>query len=399
MQSINENILIKSFDYLSNNDVQVCKINLFVDYKNLENYKNNLKTCSINSYLEDIKNKNFTETELFLDKTTLSQLTPKFIKSISNSEWSKLYLELEKAYKDYNYELIKKIASKFAEGLTKDLDNYNQNSPISDCSLFASRNRSTFNRPEHHIRIVNEIINILYLNTGILEILNDGKIRYSKLISKLSKKYVEQYTKIYLSNNKYKLFRLLEHDKKNWELLKNKPLTNVITEPQAMPVDIASLDELEPFFKFLNSNSIPIDNNFENEKCMKFIRGALFQNKRMDLCKQVVGPNYIQMLMNSLVNNEQVEHFLLGNNIIGQEGGKAIGKFLLQDHKPKIKTWYLAGNDLDEEGIRWICDGLKYDKDCESLWLKRNPIKPEGIKYISELIKINTTYKDGKLCY
>jgi hypothetical protein len=176
---------------------------------------------------------------------------------------------------------------------------------------------------------------------------------YTKIISKLSKAYVEQYTREFILNNKFKLFRLLEHNRKNWCSLKNKPLSKAITEPTAMDVEVASYEELEPFFKFLDSNSVPIDNNWEKEPCMKFIKGALYQNKRLDLCKQVVGPNWIEILMNSLVNNTQIEHFLLGNNIIGTIGAKAIGNFLLNEHKPKIKTWYIAGNSINQEGIKF----------------------------------------------
>jgi Ran GTPase-activating protein (RanGAP) involved in mRNA processing and transport len=266
---------------------------------------------------------------------------------------------------------------------------------------------STYNKHEHNVRLTNEIINSLYSFTQDPEktdksinkfsdsflYLKNNKINYTKLISTLSKAYIDQYSKEFISNNKFKLFRLLEHDRQNWCLLKNKPLSKAITEPTAMDVEVAPYEELEPFFKFLDSNSVPIDNDWENEACMKFVRGALYQNKRLDLCKQVVGPDWIEILMNSLVNNTQIEHFLLGNNIIGTVGAKAIGKFLLNEHKPKIKTWYIAGNNINEEGIKWICEGLENDKDCVNLWLKRNPLKSEGIKHISKMLKKNAFIK------
>lgn len=395
MSTLNENIYIKSYelDDESSNSSNG-KVKLLVNFENLINYNKNYKTCSINNILEkQIQHKNLIETDIILDKTTLSQLKPKFIKSLSKSEWSELNIKLKIAFEDNNIELIKLVALKFSEGLQIDLDKLNKNQPISDCALFVPRYRSTYNRPENNIRIVNEIINIMFIDTQIVKILDAGKIKYAKIVSKLSKSFVDQYTQNFLSNNKFKLFRLLEHDKKNWSILKNKEFSKVVIEPTAMPVKVSPLEELKPFFNFLNSNSVPIDNDWEKEPCMKFTRGALYQNKRLDLCKQVVGPTWIEMLMKSLVNNNQIEHFLLGNNIIGSAGGKAIGQFLLIEHKPKIKTWYLAGNDLDEEGIRWICDGLKFDKDCESLWLKRNPIKSEGIKYISEMLKTNIKIK------
>lgn len=411
MSLINENLYINNYieskgqveltvnfdDVVNSKKKKSCSIN-----KSIEKQIN--KSCSINKspnkQTQQIDELNLTEIEVTLDKTTQSQLTPKFIKSTSKSEWVDLTKQLEKIYTYENVESFdhvkaKELVKKFVEGLERDylLLKSDSNSDISECGLFAPRSRSTYNNSIHPVRFVNEIINLMYIEPQRVEQFANGKIMYTKLISRLSKKYVDQYTKYFLSNNKYKLFRLLEHDRKNWDYLKNKPLTTVVTNPTAMTVEIAPLEELEPFFKFLDSNAIPIDNNDEFEPCMKFIRGALYKDKRMDLCKQVVGPTWIEMLMSSLVSNTQVEHFLLGNNIIGPVGGKAIGQFLLHEHKPKIKTWYVAGNDLDAEGIEWICQGLKSDTDCVNLWLKRNPLKPEGIKHIAELLKTNSYIK------
>lgn len=323
--------------------------------------------------------------EVPLEESEKSLLTPKFVKSNSVSEWSVLSSELKQAYELNEIDELNNIAKKFVEGLVNDNKLYLKNENISDCGLFAPRVKSTYNRSDNKIRFTNLIISLLYTTLK----LEDGRILYSQLISKLSKRYIEQYTQTFLLTRKVKQYRILEHNRKNWCSLKNKPLEKSVTEPTAMPVEIAPLEDLKPFFDFLSSNETPII----TDGCMIFKRGALYQDGRMDLCKQVVGYRWIEMLMNSLVNNTHVEHFLLGNNIIGPNGGRAIGNFLLSDHKPKIKTWYLAGNDLDSEGIKYICDGLAYDKDCESLWLKRNPLKPEGIKHISQLLKINNKIK------
>jgi Ran GTPase-activating protein (RanGAP) involved in mRNA processing and transport len=394
MASIEENLYVKNYTELTG------KVELAVDFDNITiDNKNTLKTCSINKVLEsNINNQNMKETEVILDKTTQSQLTPKFIKANSKSEWAHVskqieLLYLEKDLNKFDKENVMRLVSKFVDGLEKDFENFNKGLPVSDCGLFAPRSRSTYNNPEHPIRFVNEIVNKLYVEKNRVTKFENGKVMYTKLISKLSKKYVEQYTHEFLANNKYKLFRLLEHNRNNWCVLKNKPLGTIVTEPTAMPVEVAPLEEFEPFFKFLNSNAEPVDNNWEHEACMLFMRGALYKDKRMDLCKQVVGPNWIEMLMSSLKSNTQVEHFLLGNNIVGPVGGKAIGEFLLNEHTAKIKTWYVAGNDLNSEAIKWICEGLKTDTDCLNLWLKRNPLKPEGIKYIGELLKVNKHIK------
>ena len=386
MESIHEKIYIENVSQFSEE--------ITINLNNLTNLNKTNKSCSINKVLESQVNefvnnliKNPKETEVILDKTTQAQLTPKFIKLSLQIET--IYSNSNETTIESNREEIIKIVEKIGLGLENDLELYNANLPISDCGLFAPRSRSTFNRTERGIRIVNEIVNFMFVNKNKVTLFDDGKIAYTKLISKLSKRYIEQYTKEFLATNKYKLFRLLEHNRDNWLSLKNKPLTTTITEPTAMPVEIAPLEELEPFFKYLDSNAVPIDNDWKVEPCMRFTRGALYKDKRMDLCKQVVGPLWIQMLMWSLKSNTQVEHFLLGNNIIGPIGGKAIGEFLLGEHKPHIKTWYVAGNDLNAEGIKWIVDGLESDPDCVNLWLKRNPLKPEGYGHIGRLLKSN----------
>jgi Ran GTPase-activating protein (RanGAP) involved in mRNA processing and transport len=344
-----------------------------------------------------------------LDTTTKAQLTPKFIKSNSTSAWSKLILELEKYYlintdSSYTYSedvvnFVKSIGDLFCEGLQTDLELMSNGSKVSDCALFAPRVRSTFNRIDRPVRLVYYIVDKMFVQTGKSTCLENGIVSYSKVVGKLSKKYVDEYTHDFLLNNKFKLFRILEHDRNNWLALKERGLNKVITEPSAMPVEVSPLSELEEFFSHLKSNQPIIVNNHLDAKtarlepCMMFNRGALYEDKRMDLCKQVVGPNWIGNLMESLKHSEYVEHFLLGNNIIGPVGGKAVKDFLLSEHKPHIKTWYLAGNDLNAEAISDVVDGLLSDTDCEELWLKRNPLKSEGVKHIARLMSVNNKIK------
>lgn len=344
-----------------------------------------------------------------LDTTTKAQLTPKFIKSNSTSAWSKLIIELDKYYRIdttsehvYSEEVVnfvKTIGDLYCEGLKTDLELLNNGSKVSDCGLFAPRIRSTYNRIDRPVRLVYYIVEKMFVETGKASCLENGIVSYSKLISKLSKQYVDDYTHDFLLNNKYKLFRILEHDRNNWLALKERGLNKVITDPTAMPVEVSPLSELQDFFDHLQLNKPIVPNNHLEQKtarlepCMVFNRGALYEDKRMDLCKQVVGPNWIGNLMNSLKHSEQVEHFLLGNNIIGPVGGKAVKDFLLSEHKPHIKTWYLAGNDLNAEAISDVVDGLLLDTDCEELWLKRNPLKPEGLFHIARLMSVNNKIK------
>lgn len=221
MTSINENIYVKN--YIESTG----KVELSVDFNNITiNNTNNIKSCSVNKVLETcINNKNLTDTEVVLDKTTQSQLTPKFIKTNSKSEWMCINKQINEIYsewthnKNFDKENLIILIEKIVDGLEKDFENFNKGLSVSDCGLFAPRSRSTYNNSNYPTRLVNEIINKLYLEKNRTNKLENAKIMYTKLISKLSKKYVEQYTYDFITNNKYKLFRLLEHNKNNWCVL------------------------------------------------------------------------------------------------------------------------------------------------------------------------------------
>ena len=90
----------------------------------------------------------------------------------------------------------------------------------------------------------------------------------------------------------------------------------------------------------------------------EFERGVLYSDNRMDLCKMVVGPPHIEALTQSLDNNTNVRHFLLGNSIIGHRGAESIASFVVR-HPNRMETWYLAGNCLDGYSFALLAKALK----------------------------------------
>jgi hypothetical protein len=163
-------------------------------------------------------------------------------------------------------------------------------------------------------------------------------------------------------------------------------LSDNVLYPVPMPVNTAKLEELEPFFDYLK-NPYDIKEDFQ-----EFKRGIIYKDGRMDLCKQVVADVHIENLMNSLEGNDMVTHFLLGNNVISDKGSESIANFLNKKND-KIKTWYLAGNRIDSNGIKLITESLINNTHVDSLWLKRNPIMTEGAFHIANLLKSNTSIK------
>ncbi|AYV78979.1 MAG: hypothetical protein Edafosvirus66_2 [Edafosvirus sp.] len=231
-------------------------------------------------------------------------------------------------------------------------------------------------------------------------------IAYCQLRSKLKKRYDEHVKKVEEENKQKKKWEADEYKKSRgtgqyclWSKLKEKKeLSNQILNPTPMPVEIAPFEDLKPFFDFLKSNG-KLDSN---EEFKEFKRGIFYSDGRIDLCKQVVGPTSIGELMKSIRFNQDIKHFLLGNNIINTVGAIEIANFIHNSNDPKsdlahlkshIKTWYIAGNEINSEGIQKIAEALKTDNDCTSLWLKRNPLKVEGGKYLGEMLKVNKKLK------
>ncbi|KAM0284139.1 hypothetical protein ACHAQH_002128 [Verticillium albo-atrum] len=159
--------------------------------------------------------------------------------------------------------------------------------------------------------------------------------------------------------------------------------------PQAlpMPVQIAEADDLAPFFSHLEQGGTHElgasttghslhDGDGEpyyHVQGVEFEKGVVYEDGRMDLCKQVVGPDHIGNLMDSLRPNQHVRHFLLGNNIIGPLGAQHIASFI-EALPSRIDTWYLAGNCIDGPSFKILVDAMVKSDAVTNIWLKRNPL-------------------------
>ena len=198
-------------------------------------------------------------------------------------------------------------------------------------------------------------------------------IRYSQFVGKLTRAYKEQQriqkeidVQAYKDAHRWRQARIYGGKQYFLDLL-DEPIQYPVLYPEPMPVDIAPLDDLQPFFNHMK----------KNEKCdeeqLEFTRGAYYDDGRIDMCKQVVGPTWIPNLIDSIKDNPHVKHFLMGNNIANTRSAEEISTFI-RDVRPEIETWYLAGNCIDADGVKMLCDSLIDDTSCKALWLKRNPL-------------------------
>jgi len=156
-----------------------------------------------------------------------------------------------------------------------------------------------------------------------------------------------------------------------------------VVRPRPVPVVPCPLDELDPLLGFLESKREPIAPS-------AFPRGTVMPDGRLDLCKQVVGPAGIGPLLTALDGNPHVDRLLLGNNVVGAGGAHKIAGFIASAES-HVKVWYLAGNELDAQSVRPICEALADAREVEGLWLKRNPLGPAAAAPLGELLRGNET--------
>jgi Ran GTPase-activating protein (RanGAP) involved in mRNA processing and transport len=276
--------------------------------------------------------------------------------------------------------------------------------PVSEACMMAPHLNSSIDRKT---RVAKQLAQDLFLGTDDPLLVKNRKrcyVRFTQLIRDLKKQYLlqkqeeekekEQHQSAGLfCSARYPLYKKARFYLDTYEKLLPEASQEPVLQPQAMPVEVSTLEQLQDFFTYLQQGKPPCKiHHDKNGEYISFRRGAFYTDGRIDLCKQVVGPQWIEMLMQAIRTNEHVKHFLLGNNVIGPTGGKSIGAFLADaDKKCQIETWYLAGNDLDNQAIQPIAKGLTYDTVCKSLWLKRNPLGPEGVRHIAKMLETNET--------
>lgn len=172
-----------------------------------------------------------------------------------------------------------------------------------------------------------------------------------------------------------------------FERLRRLPPSEMIRAPEAMPVEVAPLAELTPFFDHL-AEGAPARETVE-----VFARGAHYADRRIDLCKQVVGPPHIGALTAAVRRNRHVAHFLMGNNIVGDGGAVEIAALLRDPSAPRLETLYLAGNAFTAAGAHALAEALGETTAAQALWLKRNPLGPDGVAALASMLRRNQTLR------
>ena len=162
--------------------------------------------------------------------------------------------------------------------------------------------------------------------------------------------------------NPRKYFFLSRYDRATMERLMQAPLSDSILNPVPEPVDLSSREQMQPLYDWLSLNQLLLE-----DEDLRFLKGVVTTDGRLDLCKQVIGPAGISPLLDAMTNSKQVNRILLGNNVIGDEGGQLISNFIRSGRSP-IKIWYIAGNQFTHKGIEPIAEALLNDTQVTALW-------------------------------
>lgn len=86
----------------------------------------------------------------------------------------------------------------------------------------------------------------------------------------------------------------------------------------------------------------------DQEPRIDFVRGSILGKTTVgggtsvDLCKQVVGPRGIGPILDAVGKNSHIDRFLLGNNIVGDEGARIIADFIASEKSKRIYNFYVS---------------------------------------------------------
>jgi len=175
----------------------------------------------------------------------------------------------------------------------------------------------------------------------------------------------------------------------DFEKMRGSPISDAILNPLPEPVEIAPAAELAPLYDFLGAGACLQPNALGD---MTFDRGTVTTDRRLDLCKQVIGPTGVTGLFDALAKDRQtqrhVQHLLLGNNICGDELPRRVAEYI-RAGSSQLTTWYIAGNRLTGESLAPLCQVLESDDQVRQLWLKRNPLRVDGARHLAQMLRVN----------
>jgi len=122
-------------------------------------------------------------------------------------------------------------------------------------------------------------------------------------------------------------------------------VSNYISAPAAEPVTPCPVEQLDDMIHWLEKDE---DITVAQEPRIDFVRGSILGKTTqgggtsVDLCKQVVGPKGIKPILDAVSKNNHINRFLLGNNIVGNEGAQVIADFIASERSKNVYNFYVC---------------------------------------------------------
>ncbi len=140
-------------------------------------------------------------------------------------------------------------------------------------------------------------------------------------------------------------------------------------------------DELTPLLQHLSANLAAHGDQ-------QFPRGTLTADGRLDLCKQSLGTSHCLAITEALQHNTRVRSLMLGTDAIGDAGAAAVAG--LASINPQLEVLYLGCNNIGPAGAHALGTTLAEGaQNISGLWLKRNPLGPDGATSIASMLRSN----------
>lgn len=147
--------------------------------------------------------------------------------------------------------------------------------------------------------------------------------------------------------------------------------------PHVVPRPVA---ELAPLLDWLRSGRPAAER-------LDFTAGTALPDGRLDLCKQAIGARGAALVAEALRDTggaSPVRHLLLGTDGLGDTGASEVTGGVGESG---IETLYLGCNGITAGGACRIADQLRASPQVVTgVWLKRNPLGPQGGRAASELL-------------
>ena len=307
-----------------------------------------------------------------------------------HTNWHTSFALIHEAIVDVYVQQIQEDRARLTTLIENEDGEYASEWPTS-CATHAPRVKGALDRKTELARDIAKKLNPLH--EGRQEGLQEGEDpqAYTKQICyRLYRKWIMELRNalaqlsLHYSDNQLHLRRKFNKQRNHERLhLLDEPISSAILHPEPEPVLPRPLKEFSPLFSWLANEEKP-------EKMEQFERGTCLPDGRLDLCKQVVGPQGIEPLLDAMDKNKYMTRLLLGNNIVGDDGAKAIADYI-KSGRSVLDIWYIAGNRFTAKGLKWITEALSQDTQVRHLWLKRNPLGPDSGPLLRDLLTHNQT--------